>query len=186
MKRTFDLFIALLILILLLIPIILIILLIFFTSKGPLIYWSSRVGKNNKMFQMPKFRSMKIDTPELASDLLDNPNDYLSPIGKFLRHYSLDEIPQIYSVLKGDMALVGPRPALHNQYELIKLRTEIGIHKLLPGITGWAQINGRDELTLSEKVSFDQEYLKFQSFLFDMKILFKTIFKVFKKSNISH
>ena len=156
------------------------------TSKGPSLYWSDRVGKNNKIFKMPKFRSMLIDTPTVATHLLDNPDAYLSPIGGFLRSTSLDELPQLFSVLKGDMSFVGPRPALYNQEDLIALRTEKGVDKLLPGITGWAQVNGRDELSISDKVALDVEYLNRQSFWFDMKILWMTFLKVVKRDGVSH
>jgi len=156
------------------------------TSKGPSLYWSDRVGKNNKIFKMPKFRSMLIDAPTVATHLLDNPDAYLSPIGGFLRSTSLDELPQLFSVLKGDMSFVGPRPALYNQEDLIALRTEKGVDKLLPGITGWAQVNGRDELSISDKVALDVEYLNRQSFWFDMKILWMTFLKVVKRDGVSH
>jgi O-antigen biosynthesis protein WbqP len=157
-----------------------------FTSKGSAVYWSNRVGKNNKIFKMLKFRSMVIDTPALASHLLDNPDAYLSTIGGFLRRSSLDELPQLISVLKGDMSFVGPRPALFNQDDLVALRAEKGIDKLLPGITGWAQVNGRDELSIINKVALDAEYLKRQSFWFDMKILWMTVLKVIKHDGVSH
>ena len=156
------------------------------SSKGPSLYWSDRVGKNNKIFKMPKFRSMLIDAPTVATHLLDNPDAYLSPIGGFLRSTSLDELPQLFSVLKGDMSFVGPRPALYNQEDLIALRTEKGVDKLLPGITGWAQVNGRDELSISDKVALDVEYLNRQSFWFDMKILWMTFLKVMKRDGVSH
>jgi len=156
------------------------------SSKGPSLYWSDRVGKNNKIFKMPKFRSMLIDAPTVATHLLDNPDAYLSPIGGFLRSTSLDELPQLFSVLKGDMSFVGPRPALYNQEDLIALRTEKGVHKLLPGITGWAQVNGRDELSIPDKVALDVEYLNRQSFWFDMKILWMTFLKVVKRDDVSH
>ena len=156
------------------------------TSKGPIIYWSDRVGKNNKIFKMPKFRSMLVDAPTIATHLLDNPDSYLSSIGGFLRRSSLDELPQLFSVLKGDMSFVGPRPALFNQKDLITLRTEKGVDKLLPGITGWAQVNGRDELSIPDKVALDVEYLNRQSFWFDMKILWMTFLKVIKRDGVSH
>jgi len=156
------------------------------TSKGPSLYWSDRVGKNNKIFKMPKFRSMLIDAPTVATHLLDNPDAYLSPIGGFLRSTSLDELPQLFSVLKGDMSFVGPRPALYNQDDLIALRTEKGVDKLLPGITGWAQVNGRDELSIPDKVALDVEYLNRQSFWFDVKILWMTFLKVIKRDGVSH
>ena len=176
-----------LVLIIILSPVYLfIIILVYLTSKDPVFYWSERVGKDNKIFKMPKFRSMLINTPAVATHLLDNPDSYLSPIGGFLRSTSLDEIPQLYSVLKGDMNFVGPRPALHNQDDLITLRTEKGVDKLLPGITGWAQVNGRDELSIADKVALDVEYLKRQSFWFDMKILWMTFLKVANRDGVSH
>ncbi len=156
------------------------------TSKGRVIYWSNRVGKNNNIFKMPKFRTMATGTPEVATHLLDYPDSSLTLIGGFLRRTSLDEIPQLLSVLKGDMSLVGPRPALHNQNDLIALRVEKGVNKLLPGITGWAQVNGRDEVSIPAKVDLDVEYMCNQSFLFDMKILFMTFVKVVKRDNVSH
>jgi len=156
------------------------------SSKGPALYWSDRVGKNNVIFKMPKFRSMLIDTPDEATHLLNNPDSYLSPIGGFLRRSSLDELPQLFLVLKGDMRFVGPRPALFNQEDLIALRAEKGVDKLLPGITGWAQVNGRDELSISDKVALDVEYLNRQSFWFDMKILWITFLKVFSQDGVSH
>jgi len=156
------------------------------TSKGPSLYWSDRVGKNNKIFKMPKFRSMLTGAPAVATHLLDNPDAYLSPIGSFLRSTSLDELPQLFSVLKGDMSFVGPRPALFNQEDLIALRSEKSVDKLLPGITGWAQVNGRDELSISDKVALDVEYLNRQSFWFDVKILWMTFLKVIKRDGVSH
>ena len=156
------------------------------TSKGPSLYWSNRVGKSNKIYKMPKFRSMLIDTPVVATHLLDNPDSYLSPIGDFLRRTSLDELPQLFSVLNGDMSFVGPRPALFNQDDLIALRSEKRVDKLLPGITGWAQVNGRDELSIPDKVVLDLEYLNRQSFWFDMKILWMTLLKVINRDGISH
>ena len=176
-----------LVLIIILSPVYLfIIILVYLTSKDPVFYWSERVGKDNKIFKMPKFRSMLINTPAVATHLLDNPDSYLSPIGGFLRSTSLDEIPQLYSVLKGDMNFVGPRPALYNQDELIALRTEKGVNKLLPGITGWAQVNGRDELSIADKVALDVEYLSRKSFWFDIKILWMTFLKVMKRDGVSH
>ena len=186
MKRIFDLLLGIAILVLLVAPMLLIAMIIRLTSKGPSLYWSDRVGKNNKIFKMPKFRSMRIDTPAVATHLLDNPDAYLSPIGGFLRRSSLDELPQLLSVLKGDMSFVGPRPALFNQDDLIALRTQKGVDKLLPGITGWAQINGRDELSIPDKVALDAEYLDRQSFWFDMKILWMTFLKVIKRDGVSH
>jgi O-antigen biosynthesis protein WbqP len=156
------------------------------TSKGPALYWSERVGKNNVNFKMPKFRTMRTDTPQAATHLLTNPDQYLSPIGKFLRKSSLDELPQLFCILKGDMSIVGPRPALFNQYDLMELRTQKGVQAITPGLTGWAQINGRDELPIPVKVAFDEEYLKRRSFLFDMKIIFFTVFKVLRREGITH
>ena len=186
MKRVFDLFFGVILLLSLVIIILFIAIVIRLTSKGPSLYWSNRVGKNNKIFKMPKFRSMLIDTPAVATHLLDNPDVYLSPIGGFLRSTSLDELPQLFSVLKGDMSLVGPRPALFNQNDLITLRTEKGVDKLLPGITGWAQVNGRDELSILDKVTLDVGYMNHQSFWFDIKILRMTFLKVIKKDGVSH
>ena len=186
MKRLFDLLLGVAILMLLVVLILLIAIAIRLTSKGPALYWSDRVGSNNKIFKMPKFRSMLIDTPVLATHLLDNPDVYLSPIGDFLRRSSLDELPQLFSVLKGDMSFVGPRPALFNQDDLIAMRTEKGVDKLLPGITGWAQVNGRDELSIPNKVALDAEYLKRQSFWFDMKILWMTFLRVVNRDGVSH
>ena len=186
MKRTFDLFFSVMLFILLSISMLLVAIAIRLTSKGPSLYWSDRVGKNNKIFKMPKFRSMLTDAPDVATHLLDNPGSYLSPIGSLLRSSSLDELPQLFSVLKGDMSFVGPRPALFNQEDLIALRTEKGVDKLLPGITGWAQVNGRDELSIPDKVALDVEYLNRQSFWFDMKILWMTFLKVINRDGISH
>jgi O-antigen biosynthesis protein WbqP len=186
MKRAFDLFASVILLLLLVIILLFIAIAIRRTSKGSVLYWSDRIGKNNKFFKMPKFRSMLIDTPAVATHLLDNPDVYLSPIGGFLRRSSLDELPQLFSVLKGNMSFVGPRPALYNQDDLIALRTEKGVDKLLPGITGWAQVNGRDELSIPDKVALDVEYLNRQSFWFDMKILWMTFLKVMKRDGVSH
>jgi len=185
-KRVFDLILAISLFLVLLISLLLIAVLVISTSKGPVLYWSDRIGKNNKIFKMPKFRSMLTGTPAVATHLLDNPDAYLSPIGRFLRHSSLDELPQLFSVLKGDMSFVGPRPALFNQDDLIALRTEKGVDKLLPGITGWAQVNGRDELSIPDKVALDVEYLNRQSFWLDMKILWMTFLKVIKRDGVSH
>jgi O-antigen biosynthesis protein WbqP len=186
MKQIFDLLLGVVILVLLVAPMLLISFAVRFSSKGPALYWSDRVGKNNKIFKMPKFRSMLTDTPAVATHLLDNPDAYLSPIGGFLRRSSLDELPQLFSVLKGDMSFVGPRPALFNQDDLIALRTTNGVNKLLPGITGWAQVNGRDELSIPDKVALDIEYLNRQSFWFDIKILWMTFLKVIKRDGVSH
>jgi O-antigen biosynthesis protein WbqP len=186
MKRLFDVVFAVILLLILLIPMILIAIVVKVTSVGRVLYWSDRVGKNNIIFKMPKFRSMIVDTPALATHLLRNPQSNLTPIGNFLRKYSLDEFPQLWSILKGDMSFVGPRPALFNQDDLIKLRLVQGVDKISPGLTGWAQINGRDELPIPEKVKMDAEYLQRQSFLFDLKILWLTFLKVIKKDGISH
>jgi len=168
------------------VPILLIALMVKLSSKGPVLYWSDRVGSNNSIFKMPKFRTMYIDTLEVATHLMENPESYLTLIGVFLRKFSLDELPQLYSILKGDISFVGPRPALYNQDDLIKLRTEKGIHKIIPGITGWAQVNGRDEISIPKKVDFDEYYLKKRSISFDIKILFMTFVKVVKSENIAH
>ena len=186
MKRIIDILLSVGISIILLLPILLIALLVRFTSNGKTLYWSDRVGKNGVLFRMPKFRSMQVDTPTVATHLMTNPNAFLSPIGVFLRRLSLDELPQLFSVLKGDMSFVGPRPALFNQDDLIALRTEKGVDKLLPGITGWAQVNGRDELSIPDKVALDVEYLNRQSFWFDIKILWMTFLKVIKRDGVSH
>jgi O-antigen biosynthesis protein WbqP len=186
MQRVFDLFFGVILLLSLVIVMLFIAIVIRLSSKGPSLYWSDRVGKNNEIFKMPKFRSMMIDTPAVATHLLDNPDVYLSPIGGFLRRFSLDELPQLLSVLKGDMSFVGPRPALYNQDDLIALRTEKGVDKLLPGITGWAQVNGRDELSIPDKVALDVEYLNRQSFWFDIKILWMTFLRVVKRDGVSH
>jgi len=185
-KRVFDLLLAIVVLILFAPIFPLVAIVIRLSSKGPALYWSDRVGKNNMIFKMPKFRSMLIETPDVATHLLDKPTTYLSPIGGFLRRTSLDEIPQLFSVFKGDMSFVGPRPALFNQDELISLRTEKGVDKLLPGITVWAQVNGRDELSIPDKVALDVEYLEQQSFWFDVKILRMTFLKVVKRDGLSH
>ena len=186
MKRLFDYLLAVIVTILLAVPIILTAIAVRLTSKGSILYWSNRVGRDNKIFEMPKFRSMSSDTPAMATHLLDNSDYYLSPIGSFLRRSSLDELPQLFSVLKGNMSFVGPRPALFNQDDLIALRAEKGVDKLLPGITGWAQVNGRDELSIPDKVALDVEYLNRQSFWFDMKILWMTFLKVMKRDCVSH
>tara|TARA_B100000795_G_scaffold247559_1_gene213838 strand:- start:809 stop:1369 length:561 start_codon:yes stop_codon:yes gene_type:complete len=186
MKRIFDLILGVVILIILIIPMLLIFISIRISSKGAGLYWSQRIGKNSIIFKMPKFRTMQVNTPSIATHLLDNPDEYLSSIGGFLRATSLDELPQLFSVLKGDMSFVGPRPALYNQEDLIALRIEKGIDKLIPGITGWAQVNGRDELSIPDKVTLDEEYMKNRSFMFDLKILFVTFLKVVKKDGVSH
>lgn len=186
MKRSSDVFLALLALTILLLPLLLAALLVRVTSPGPILYWSDRVGRNNRLFKMPKFRSMRIDTPAVATHLLENPDQWLTPIGSFLRKTSLDELPQLWSILKGDMSFVGPRPALFNQDDLIALRTDAGVHELVPGLTGWAQVNGRDELPISQKVQLDAEYLESQSLFFDIKILWMTALKVLAKDGVSH
>ncbi len=185
-KRIFDFTVALIVLLVLLIPMLLIAVWIKLTSKGPVLYWSDRVGRHNRIFKMPKFRTMLVDTPAVATHLMKNPDVYLTPIGSFLRRFSLDELPQLYSILKGDISFVGPRPALYNQNDLIELRTGKGIHKLIPGITGWAQVNGRDELPIPVKVEFDEYYLKNRSFPFDLKILLMTFFNVLSSKGITH
>ncbi len=186
MKRLFDLILAVCAVVVLLLPIILVALLVKLTSSGPVLYWSYRVGKNNETFKMPKFRTMKTDTPVVATHLLANPSIYLSPIGSFLRKASLDELPQLWSILKGDMSFVGPRPALFNQNDLIEYRTQKGIHKLTPGLTGWAQINGRDELPIPVKVEFDNYYLLNQSFFLDIKIIIHTALSVIRREGVEH
>ena len=185
-KRIFDLILALVLIVLLSIPMLVIAALIKLTSKGPVIFWTDRVGVNNDIFKMAKFRTMKIDTPQVATHLMKNPELYLTPIGKFLRKYSLDEITQLFNILKGDMSFVGPRPALFNQDDLVKLRTEKNIHTLIPGVTGWAQVNGRDNLPIPIKASFDEYYLNHRSFAFDLYIIFLTVIKVIKREGVQH
>jgi len=186
MKRILDLGLAVLAGTLLLLPALLVAVLVRLTSKGPVLYWSARVGRDNVIFQMPKFRSMQIGTPALATHLLSDPLSYLTPLGNFLRKSSLDELPQLWSIIKGDMSFVGPRPALYNQYDLIELRTQQGVHKLLPGLTGWAQVNGRDELPIPQKVALDVVYLQNQSFWLDLKIIGLTVWKVLRSDNVTH
>jgi len=186
MKRFFDLCLSLIALLFLLVPILLLALMVRITSVGPAIYWSDRVGRNNKIFKMPKFRTMRINTPAVATHLLGNPDQFLTPIGSFLRKSSLDELPQLWSILHGDMSFVGPRPALFNQDDLIALRTQYGVYKLVPGLTGWAQVNGRDELPILEKVKLDVEYMQQQSFFMDIKIIFLTFVKVLRSEGIQH
>jgi O-antigen biosynthesis protein WbqP len=185
-KRIFDISFSTLLLLLLSPLFILLALIIKMTSKGPVLYWSQRVGKDNKLFRMPKFRSMRIDAPQVASHLLLEPSGYLSPIGSFLRRTSLDELPQLFSILAGDLSFVGPRPALFNQDDLVALRTERGINILMPGLTGWAQINGRDELPIPAKVQFDYEYLQRRSFKFDLYIICVTALKVVSGDGVQH
>lgn len=186
MKRTFDIIMASISIISLAMPMLIIAVLVKLTSKGPVLYWSDRVGRCNIVFQMPKFRTMRTETPPLATHLLGDPDRYLTPVGKFLRKSSLDELPQLISILTGDMSFVGPRPALFNQDDLISLRTQKGLHVLTPGLTGWAQINGRDELPIPVKVGFDEYYLNNRSFLLDLKIIVLTIFKVIKSEGVKH
>jgi len=186
MKRVFDFIMAIFLLCFLSAPILIIALMVKLTSKGPVLYWSDRVGMDNKIFKMPKFRTMRIGTPPVATHLLRNPDVYLTSIGSFLRKFSLDELPQLWSILKGHMSFIGPRPALFNQDDLIELRTNKGIHKLVPGITGWAQVNGRDDLPIPIKVGYDEYYLKNRSFSFDIKILFLTLFKTVKSEGVQH
>lgn len=186
MKRAFDLLFVVCVGLLLLVPIGLIALLVRWTSPGPALYWSNRVGRNNRIFKMPKFRSMRLDTPAVATHLLSEPDQYLTPVGPFLRRTSLDELPQLWSIFRGDMSLVGPRPALFNQQDLIALRTEAGVERLVPGLTGWAQINGRDELPIPDKVRLDAEYLRRRSFGFDLKIIFLTVWRVLRRDGVNH
>jgi O-antigen biosynthesis protein WbqP len=186
MKRLFDLVLASILTILFAVPLIVVALAVRLTSSGPALYWSDRVGRGNHIFKMPKFRSMRTDTPAVATHLLDNPQSFLTPIGSFLRRSSLDELPQIWSVLVGDMSFVGPRPALYNQDDLIALRTERQVHSLVPGLTGWAQVNGRDELPIPVKVDLDVEYMQKQSFFFDIYILYLTFIKVLRRDGVTH
>jgi len=186
MKRFVDFTIGLMALAILWLPMLLVALLVRITSPGPVLYWSDRVGRNNRLFKMPKFRSMRINTPAVATHLLQNPDQWLTPIGSFLRKSSLDELPQLWSILIGDMSFVGPRPALFNQDDLIALRTDAGVHELVPGLTGWAQINGRDELPIPDKVKLDAEYLQRRSFGFDLWILWLTLLKVLRRDGVSH
>jgi O-antigen biosynthesis protein WbqP len=185
-KRIFDLLLGLLASLVLLLPVLLVALAVRLTSKGPALYWSDRVGRYNTIFKMPKFRSMRVGTPAVATHLLGNPAAHLTPIGSFLRKSSLDELPQLWSILRGDMSFVGPRPALFNQHDLMALRTEQGVHTLVPGLTGWAQVNGRDELPIPEKVKLDVAYLQRQSLWFDIRILWLTFVKVLRRDGVSH
>lgn len=185
-KRIFDLVLALILIVILGIPMLIIATFIKVVSKGPALFWTDRIGKNNTIFKMAKFRTMRLDTPQLATHLMKNPKEYLIPGGDFLRKYSLDEFPQLLNVLKGDMSFVGPRPALFNQDDLKQLRTSRGIDKLTPGVTGWAQVNGRDDLPIPAKVSYDQYYYKHRSFWFDIRILFLTALKVIKREGVRH
>ena len=186
MKRLFDLFLVLTAGVILILPIMAVAAAVRLTSPGPALYWSDRVGRYNRIFRMPKFRSMRIGTPAVATHLLQDPDAWLTPIGAFLRKTSLDELPQLWSILAGDMSFVGPRPALFNQDDLVALRTEHGVHELVPGLTGWAQVNGRDELPIPDKVALDVEYLRRRSFLFDLRILWLTVVKVIRRDGVSH
>ena len=186
MKRVFDLLLALAAAVVLAAPVLLVAILVRLTSPGPALYWSDRVGRNNKIFKMPKFRSMRVGTPAVATHLLADARSHLTPIGSFLRKSSLDELPQLWSIVVGDMSFVGPRPALFNQYDLIALRSQHGVHQLVPGLTGWAQVNGRDELPIPDKVKLDAEYLLKQSLSFDIHILWLTFVKVINRDGVSH
>jgi O-antigen biosynthesis protein WbqP len=185
-KRIFDLLLAGLAAFLLCVPACLLALLVRLTSRGPVLYWSDRVGRHNRIFRMPKFRSMRLGTPAVATHLLTDAQSFLTPVGSFLRRSSLDELPQLWSILVGDMSFVGPRPALYNQQDLIALRTQRGVHQLLPGLTGWAQVNGRDELPIPRKVEFDVEYLQRQSLWLDIRILWLTLVKVLRREGVTH
>ena len=186
MKRVFDICLGCLATLILLVPMLLVVMVVRLTSKGPALYWSARVGRNNVIFKMPKFRSMRVGAPAVATHLLADACSHLTPIGSFLRKTSLDELPQLWSILVGDMSFVGPRPALFNQQDLTALRTEQGVHTLVPGLTGWAQVNGRDELPIPEKVKLDVVYLQRQSLCFDVRILWLTFAKVFSRDGVSH
>ena len=186
MKRVFDLLLALAAAVVLAVPVMLVALLVRLTSAGPALYWSDRVGRHNKIFKMTKFRSMRVGTPAVATHLLADARSHLTPIGSFLRKSSLDELPQLWSILVGDMSFVGPRPALFNQHDLITLRTQHGVHELVPGLTGWAQVNGRDELPIPDKVKLDVEYLQRQSLGFDIRILWMTFVKVLRRDGVAH
>lgn len=186
MKRSIDLVLAFSVLLLLLLPVVLVAATIGLTSKGAVLYWSDRVGRHNKLFKMPKFRTMRVDTPAVATHLLPDPVQFLTPVGSILRKSSLDELPQLWSIIKGDMSFVGPRPALFNQEDLIALRRQYGVDSLMPGLTGWAQINGRDELPIPDKVKLDVEYMNRQSLFFDLKIIFLTVLKVIYRDGIQH
>ena len=186
MKRIFDLLLAMAATFILAIPVVLVAAAVRLTSAGPALYWSDRVGRHNKIFRMPKFRSMRTGTPAVATHLLADPGAYLTPIGSFLRKSSLDELPQLWSILVGDMSFVGPRPALFNQQDLIELRTQQGVHELVPGLTGWAQVNGRDEIPIPDKVKLDAAYLHNQSIALDIRILWMTLIKVVSRANVSH
>jgi O-antigen biosynthesis protein WbqP len=185
-KRLIDILLSGAALIVLAIPIVLVALAVKLTSRGPMLYWSERIGRDNRSFRMPKFRSMRVDTPVVATHLLDSPERWLTPIGSFLRRSSLDELPQLWSIFVGDMSIVGPRPALFNQHDLIELRTQRGVHKLRPGLTGWAQVNGRDEIPIPEKVAYDAWYLEHQSLALDLRIMWRTAAQVVRSEGVSH
>ena len=186
MKRISDVLLSLLLLCVLSIPMILIALIVRLTSKGPALYWSDRVGINNTLFKMPKFRTMRLDTPEMATHLMEDPDRYLTSVGSFLRKFSLDELPQLWSILKGDMSIIGPRPALYNQDDLIELRSKKGIHRIVPGVTGWAQVNGRDDIPIPLKVEYDEYYMNHKSMILDLKIAWMTFVNVLGKKGIKH
>ncbi|MFH2138252.1 MAG: sugar transferase [Candidatus Omnitrophota bacterium] len=186
MKRIFDLVLSLILIFLFSVPMLVVAVYIKLMSKGPALFWTDRVGVNNVIFKMAKFRTMKLNTPQLATHLMKNPEKYLIPGGEFLRMSSLDELPQLLNILKGNMSFVGPRPALFNQHDLVELRTKKNIHKLVPGVTGWAQVNGRDDIEIPVKVSFDEYYLRNRSFFFDFKIIFLTVIKVLKREGVKH
>ena len=186
MKRCFDIIVSTLAAIAFALPLGLVAIAVKLTSPGPILYWSDRVGRNNRIFRMPKFRTMRTDTPAVATHLLKNPDKWLTPIGAFLRKTSLNELPQLWSILIGDMSIVGPRPALFNQHDLVALRTQLGVHELVPGLTGWAQVNGRDELPIPEKVDLDVEYLRRRSLLFDLQIIYLTLIRVVRREGVSH
>jgi O-antigen biosynthesis protein WbqP len=186
MKRVLDFLLGLVASAIFIIPFLVLVVLVKLTSKGPVLYWSDRVGRGNRIFSMPKLRTMRTDTPVVATHLLANPRQFLTPIGGFLRKSSLDEIPQLWCILKGDMSIVGPRPALFNQHNLIEMRTAKGVHEIRPGLTGWAQINGRDELPLADKVRFDVDYMRQQSLRFDTKVILLTVLKVLRRDGITH
>jgi len=186
MKRVVDILLGCLAGLVLVVPVLLVAMAVRLTSQGPALYWSDRVGRNNMIFKMPKFRSMQVGTPAVATHLLGKPQAHLTPMGSFLRKSSLDELPQLWSILRGEMSFVGPRPALFNQHDLIGLRTRAGVDKLLPGLTGWAQVNGRDELSIADKVALDVEYLQKKSLAFDVKIMILTVFRVLSRDNVTH
>jgi O-antigen biosynthesis protein WbqP len=186
MKRMVDLCLGLCAVAAFLVPFLILALLVKLTSKGPVLYWSNRIGRDNAVFSMPKLRTMRVDTPVLATHLLPDPDQFLTPVGAFLRKSSLDELPQLWSIVRGDMSVVGPRPALFNQYDLIKMRTEQGVHAIRPGLTGWAQVNGRDELPIPQKVMLDVEYMRMQSLRLDFKIILLTCLEVVRREGVTH